>query len=153
MHKAAGGASFIQTGSAINQTPMDDAPATFDKPFTGTGDAGGGIMGMLEVIISDFERLETETTEAEFTAQKEYDAFAADSAEDKAVKEADSKHKTSSLQRVKSDLQTAHKDLRITEEELDAAMSYYEKLKPSCVEEVMSYAERVAAHKDLRITE
>merc|ERR1719171_2112038 len=147
IHKAAGGASFIQRASTINKGPMDDAPETFDKPFTGTGDAGGGVMGMLEVIISDFERLETETTEAEFTAQKEYDAFAADSAEDKAVKEADSKHKTSGLQRVKSDLQTAHKDLRIVQEELDAAMAYYEKLKPSCVEEVMSYAERVAQRK------
>merc|ERR1719428_2760320 len=122
-------------------------PETFDKPFTGTGDAGGGVIGMMEVIISDFERLETETSEAEFTAQKEYDAFAADSAEDKAVKEADSKNKASSLQRAKSDLATAQKDLRITQEELDAAMAYYEKLKPSCVEEVMSYAERVAQRK------
>merc|ERR1719428_991475 len=147
MHKAAGGASFIQKGSTVNQGPMDDAPETFSGSFTGTGDAGGGIIGMMEVIISDFERRETETTEAEFTAQKEYDAFAADSSEDKAVKEADSKNKVSSLQRVKSDLQTAHKDLRITQEELDAAMSYYEKLKPSCVEEVMSYAERVAQRK------
>merc|ERR1719213_646459 len=147
MHKAAGGASFIQKGSTVNQGPMDDAPETFDKPFTGTGDAGGGVIGMMEVIISDFERLETETSEAEFTAQKEYDAFAADSAEDKAVKEADSKNKASSLQRAKSDLATAQKDLRITQEELDAAMAYYEKLKPSCVEEVMSYAERVAQRK------
>jgi len=147
LHKAAGGSSFIQKGSTVNQGPMDDAPETFDKPFTGTGDAGGGVIGMMEVIISDFERLETETSEAEFTAQKEYDAFAADSAEDKAVKEADSKNKASSLQRAKSDLATAQKDLRITQEELDAAMAYYEKLKPSCVEEVMSYAERVAQRK------
>jgi len=148
LHKSSGGASFIQTGSNANKGPMEDAPDTFDKPFTGTGDAGGGIMGMMEVIISDFERLETETSEAEFTAQKEHDAFMADSSEDKAVKEADSKNKVSSLQRVKSDLQTAHKDLRITQEELDAAMAYYEKLKPSCVEEVMSYAERVAQRKE-----
>merc|ERR1719428_99311 len=147
MHKAAGGASFIQKGSTVNQGPMDDAPETFSGSFTGTGDAGGGIMGMMEVIISDFERLETETSEAEFTAQKEFDAFSADSAEDKAVKEADSKNKASSLQRAKSDLATAQKDLRITTEELDAAMAYYEKLKPSCVEEVMSYAERVAQRK------
>jgi hypothetical protein len=147
LHKSSGGASFIQKGSTVNQGPADDAPDTFEGPFTGTGDAGGGIMGMMEVIVSDFERLETETTEAEFTAAKEHDAFMADSSEDKAVKEADSKNKVSSLSRVKSDLQTAHKDLRITTEELDAAMAYYEKLKPSCVEEVMSYAERKAARE------
>merc|ERR1719377_46934 len=106
---------------------MEDAPDTPDAPFTGTGDAGGGIMGMLEVIISDFEKLEGETSEEETTAQQEYEAFMADSSEDKAVKEADTKHKKSSLQRIKSDLATAKKDLMITSEELSAAMAYYAK--------------------------
>lgn len=143
LQKAAGGASFIQ-----QQGPADDAPDTFDKPFTGTGDAGGGIMGMLEVILSDFERLEGETSEAESTAAQEFDAFVADSSEDKAVKETDTKHKKSSLQRIKSDLATAKKDLMITSEELSAAMAYYAKLKPSCVEEAMSYEERVKQRKE-----
>merc|ERR1719191_1064636 len=42
LQKAAGGASFIQTDS--QQSPMDEAPE-MNAPFTGTGDAGGGIMG------------------------------------------------------------------------------------------------------------
>jgi len=146
LHKASGGASFIQTASV--QSPMDDAPDTPDAPFTGTGDAGGGIMGMLEVIISDFERLEGETSEAEHTAQSEYEAFMADSSEDKAVKEADTKHKTSNLQRIKSDLATAKKDMMITGEELSAAMAYYDKLKPSCVEAGESYEERKARREE-----
>jgi len=146
LQKAAGGASFIQTD--MNQSPMDDAPEAPGAPFTGTGDAGGGIMGMLEVILSDFERLQSETSEEETTSQQEFEAFMADSSEDKAVKETDTKHKTSSLQRIKSDLATAKKDMMITQEELDAAMAYYAKLKPSCVEEAMSYEDRVKQRKE-----
>merc|ERR1719160_661795 len=44
----------------VQQDPASDAPATFDKPYTGMGGASGGIIGMLEVIESDFARLETE---------------------------------------------------------------------------------------------
>ena len=41
---------------------------------------------MLEVIQSDFARLEAETKAAEATAQKEYDEFMTDSEVDKAAK-------------------------------------------------------------------
>merc|ERR1719379_2900353 len=130
LNRGAGGASasLVQ----VKQSPMDDAPGggSFDKPFTGSGDTGG-ITGMLEVIISDFERLETETEEEEATAQREYDAFMADSSEDKAVKEANIKSKTNRRQRLDSDTATAKKDMKTTQAELDAALKYYEKLKPS----------------------
>jgi len=145
LNRGAGGASasLLQVKA---QGVADDAPSTFDKPFTGSGDTGG-ITGMLEVIISDFERLETETSEEEATAQREYDAFMADSSEDKAVKEANIKSKTNRRQRLDSDTATAKKDMKTTQAELDAALKYYEKLKPSCVQEVESYEERVARRK------
>ena len=40
----------------------------------------------LEVILSDFERLEADTKAAETTNQKEFEKFTTDSAQDKAVK-------------------------------------------------------------------
>ena len=46
------------------------------------------IVGMVEVIQSDFERLETETEAAEAQAQKEHDEFMNDSSTDKASKAA-----------------------------------------------------------------
>ena len=46
-------------------------PEIFDKPYKGMGAESGGVVGMLEVIESDFARLESETKAAEATAQKE----------------------------------------------------------------------------------
>merc|ERR1712141_946918 len=48
-------------------------PEIFDAPYKGMGGESGGVVGMLEVIDSDFARLEADTKAAEATAQKEYD--------------------------------------------------------------------------------
>merc|ERR550537_1053489 len=112
------------------------------------GGSAGGVVGMLEVIQSDFTRLETETTSAEDAAAKEYTTFMRDSSQDKAVKETSVKHKSGAKTEAESDLANAKKDLKGTQEELDAALEYYEKLKPSCVAEPESYEERVARRKE-----
>merc|ERR1719240_903676 len=117
----------------------------FQKPYTGM--AGGGVVGMLEVIQSDFVRLETETTSAEDNAAKAFTDFSRDSSKDKAIKEMDLKHAQNSKTEKESDLSAAEKDLKGTQEELDAAMAYFEKLKPSCVDAGHSYEERVAQRK------
>merc|ERR1719213_1545997 len=57
--------------SLLQQQP--EAPEIFDAPYKGMQSENGGVIGMLEVIQSDFARLEAETTAAEETAQKEYD--------------------------------------------------------------------------------
>jgi len=117
----------------------------FQKPYTGM--AGGGVVGMLEVIQSDFVRLETETTSAEDKAAKAFTEFSRDSSKDKAIKEMDLKHTLNSKTEKESELADAKKDLAGTQEELDAALAYFEKLKPSCVEAGQSYEERVAQRK------
>jgi septal ring factor EnvC (AmiA/AmiB activator) len=126
--------------------PADDAPDTFDKPFTGVG-GEGGIVGMLEVILSDFERLESDTTTAEDSAEKEFASFSADSSKDKAVKNMDIKHKTDKQTKLEADVSEAKGDLKSVKEELDAAMAYFEKLKPSCMDAGESYEDRVARRK------
>merc|ERR1719221_861602 len=67
---------YAKAGDAtalLQQQPS--APAIFDSPYKGMQSENGGVVGMLEVIESDFARLEAETTAAEATAQKEYDEF------------------------------------------------------------------------------
>jgi DNA repair exonuclease SbcCD ATPase subunit len=107
-----------------------------------------GILGMLEVIQSDFVRLETETTASEDAAAKAFTEFSRESSKSKAVKTTSMKHKTNGKTTKEGDLETAKKDLAGTQEELDAALAYFEKLKPSCVEAGESYEERVARRKE-----
>lgn len=112
------------------------------------GSSSTGILGMLEVIQSDFVRLETETTSAEDSASKAYTEFMRESSKDKAVKSASQKNKLNTKVEKEGDLEAAKKDLAGNQEELDAALAYFEKLKPSCVEAGESYEERVARRKE-----
>merc|ERR1719201_2871354 len=126
------------------QTPEEEAPETFDEPYTGMGGASGGVVGLLEVIESDFNKLEAETSAAEDEAAKEYDRFMAESKKDKAVKTADMDYKKKTKTQKESDLSDTEGDLKGTEKELQSALFYYEKIKPQCVDAGVSYEERVA---------
>merc|ERR1719265_2546594 len=112
------------------------------------GSSSGGVVGMLEVIQSDFARLEAETKAAESQAQKEYDEFMTDSEVDKTQKTSDIEHKTKKKQDQSQALEEGQGDLEGTQKELDAALAYYEKLKPSCVDSGESYEERVARREE-----
>merc|ERR550514_2486414 len=128
--------------------PAEDAPETFSGAYKGDQDSSTGVLGMLEVIQSDFARLEAETTAAEAESQDVFEKYSADSSTNKAVKETDIKHLSSKQQETESALADANTDLASTKEELSAAMDYYEKLKPSCVNTGVSYEERVARRKE-----
>jgi len=127
------GVSLVQKGSSHG--PAQSSAST-------------GVIGMLEVILSDFERLEADTKASESTNQKEFEKFSTDSAQDKAVKEQHVKNKSET--RTETDVANAQakKDLKSTQEELDAAEKYFEELKPSCVESGNSYEDRVARRKE-----
>merc|ERR1719450_513954 len=102
---------------------------------------------MIEVIESDFARLESDTTAAEGEAQTEDDEFMTDSATDKAQKSADIDHKTSAKQNNEQTLEEKKTDYDTTSKELSAALEVYEKLKPSCVDAGVSFEDRVARRK------
>jgi hypothetical protein len=127
---------------------VQQEPAIFDSPYTGMHAENGGVLGMLEVIESDFARLEAETSSAEASAQKSYDEFMTDSKVDKAQKTTDSEHKQAKRQDEEQALTTKQGDLEGTQKELDAALAYYDKLKPSCVDAGVSYEDRVGRRKE-----
>jgi cell division septum initiation protein DivIVA len=130
----------------LQQQP--EAPEIFDKPYQGMQAENGGVVGMLEVIQSDFARLESDTKAAEATAQKEYDTFMTDSKVDKEKKTTDIEHKTAKKQDESQALTVKNEDLEGTQKELDAALAYFDKLKPSCVDAGVSYEDRVARRKE-----
>jgi len=138
--KAAEATALLQQGK---QAP----PPIFEEPYKGMQGESGGVVGMLEVIESDFARLESETKAAEAAAQTEYDEFMHDSELDKTAKEKDVEHKTVKKQDDQEALVTKKDDLESAKKELTAAMAYYDKLKPSCVDSGVSYEERVAQRK------
>jgi len=133
---------------AAEATAFVQQPEVFDEPYKGMGSENGGVVGMIEVIQSDFARLESETSAAEAEAQKQYDEFMGDSSVDKAQKTKDIEHKSGKKQNHEQALQEAKTDLDGTQKELDAALAYYEKLKPSCVDAGESYEDRVARRKE-----
>jgi cell division septum initiation protein DivIVA len=124
------------------------APEVFDKPYKGMQGESGGVIGMLEVIESDFARLEADTKTAEKESQAEYDKFMTDSEVDKSQKVQDIKHKEEKKQNQSQTLEEKKVDLDGTQKELDSALAYYEKLKPSCVDAGISYDDRVARRKE-----
>merc|ERR1712137_730614 len=134
--------------TALLQKQQPETPAIFDSPYKGLQAENGGVVGMIEVIQSDFARLEAETKASEATAQKEYDAFMTDSKVDKEAKTTDIEHKTAKKQDEEQALTVKREDLEGTQKELDAALAYYDKLKPSCVDAGVSYEDRVARRKE-----
>jgi len=139
---------YAKAAEATSLVQVHAEPDIFDSPYKGMGAESGGVVGMLEVIESDFARLEAETSSAEATAQKTYDEFMTDSKVDKAQKTTDSEHKTAKKQDQEQALTVKSGDLEGTQKELDAALAYYDKLKPSCVDAGVSYEDRVGRRKE-----
>ena len=54
-------------------------------------------------------------------------------------KENEMKHKTDRKTDAETELQSSQADLKTTQEQLDEAMAYYDKLKPTCVDSGISY--------------
>uniref|UniRef100_A0A7S4PXX0 Uncharacterized protein n=1 Tax=Alexandrium monilatum TaxID=311494 RepID=A0A7S4PXX0_9DINO len=129
--------------TALVQQQQLQAPPIFDSPYQGMQAASGGVVGMLEVIESDFARLEANTESAEASAKKQYETFMGDTSADQAKKQRDIEHKTSKKQDQSQALTVAKRDLEGTQKELDAALDYFDKLKPSCVDVGVSYEDRV----------
>jgi len=71
-----------------------------------------------------------------------------DSKVDKSEKATDIEHKNAKIQDESQALANKNRDLEGTQKELDASLSYYDKLKPSCVDSGASYEDRVARRKE-----
>merc|ERR1740138_68304 len=129
--------------SQVAKAPADDAPETFDKPYTGLLPEGGNVVDFLEVILSDFSRLESETSAQESTEAEEYKAYMFEAEKDQALKENEKKHKSETLTNKQSALHSTQEELTLTQQALSKAITYYEKLKPTCVDSGITYEERV----------
>jgi hypothetical protein len=141
---ASAASSLLQGGAGLAQQ-MDQVQKA---PYGGQSSSSVGIMGMLDVILSDFARLQTETEMAEAMAQSDYEKFMDETTEDAEVKGVDMDHKEKKKIGVDEANRALKKELQLTQEELDKALDYYDKLKPDCVDQGLSYEDRVAMRKE-----
>merc|ERR1719253_985840 len=105
-------------------------------------------MGMLDVILSDFARLETETEQAENSAASTYETFMNESNEDVAVKGTEIEHKSNKKDTCNETIASLNKNLKLTQTELDKALDYYDKLKAECVDTKVSYEDRMQMREE-----
>jgi len=141
--KAGDATALVQAGAKQPVSQGGDAAAA----FKGQQGASTGVVGMLEVIESDFARLEADTKTSEATEQKKFDDFTTATRVDKADKETEMDHKAKKKVKKQHDLATSQKDLEQNQKSLDVALKYFDKLKKSCVDAGVSYEDRTARRK------
>jgi len=108
---------------------------------TGTS-AGEGIIGMLEVIESDFTKSLSEMTTTEETAAMNYDKWMKETAVTKATKEGDVKGKTKHAANLDKTVGELTTDRGGVQTKLDAVLEYLGKLTEKCVAKPEPYEER-----------
>jgi len=135
--------------SLIQASPVDaDAPASHSGAYKGGQQKAGGILAMLDVIISDFERTVKVTTKAEKASHREFVEFERTSKTSIASKETGKSQAESDLKSTDSKIAESMDDLTKHQEMLDDVLKELEDLKPACVDTGMSYADRVQKRKD-----
>jgi len=130
------------------QTVGDMAPESFSGEYKGMGDSAGGILGILEVIQTDFDRTVTTVTKAEKDAVTAFDTSIS-------TMKGDITTKTTSKGAAQTAKEGAEEAVTDAQDSLDDAQNLHEsaeaeleKLSPMCVDGTETYAERVQKRND-----
>merc|ERR1719329_668155 len=140
-YKKAGGAALLQA------SPVD-APDAPEGDYKGKQGAAQSILGLLEVIQSDFERTLKDTEAAEKKGAADFEQ------EKQNVEASVAGHKTKrSLDQ--QDSETMHitikrktADMKAAMDSVDGHLRTLDDLKPTCIDTGMSYKERVQKRED-----
>jgi len=110
-----------------------------DADHSASEGAGGSIIGLLEVCLSDFEQGLSEANGEEESAQAEYEATTKENEVLTAEKEQDVKYKTKESKDLDKATAEASSDKEATEDQLAATEKELEKLHEECDEVAPSY--------------
>merc|ERR1719265_1633986 len=140
--------AFVQVKAHYTPSAQDKmkdmAPATFEGENHGNQDAATGIIGMMDVIKSDFEAAIESTKSQESDDESEFQTFKTDSESDILEKEGSVKSKKSAITLKESDLQDFKGDLDDHTALKTEALAELAKLKPACVDTGSDHEEGVA---------
>jgi len=123
---------------------LNEYYAKAGKSHGSSDGAGGGIVGMLEVIESDFTKSITEMVAAEQMAADTEEKTTKENAVEKTTKEQDVKYKTKAFTGLDKKIGELTTERSGVEDELSAVNEYLESLDKKCTYKVESYAERKA---------
>merc|ERR550525_1506456 len=126
-----------------NSDALLQQPAMPEKHTKATG-AGTGIIGILEVVESDFAKSLAKEEAQEEDAQTEYDEITQENKVTKTMKNQDLKYKTKESKGLKKAIADLTSDKDTIGNELAAVDEYYSKLKDRCVAKPETYEERKA---------
>jgi hypothetical protein len=150
-YAAAGGASLAQytpPGAGRDGKNLADlAPDSPDGEYKGNQEKSKGIIGMLEVILSDFERTVAKVTEDEKTAQDEYDEYKLKTEEDIEDKNGSKTTKEERRTAIKNELIENTASLVEENDLLATSKKALEELKSQCIDGEETYEDRVAKRK------
>jgi hypothetical protein len=129
-------------GKTVDDMAPDAGGVSGD--YGGKTDASKGILGLLDVIKTDFERSISTTTDEEADADSAYTKFKTDTETDMGDKGDLKTDKESSKTNAELDIKDAEADLRKETDLHNSSVAELEKLKPLCVETGMTWEERTA---------
>jgi len=144
-YKQAGKGSVLAQASPVDE---DTAGAGFAGAYRGKQAASKGILGILEVIKTDFERTVRSTEAAEKKAAEEFVEFDRVTRSDIGAKETKKTLDEQDLVTTRNTIESKTADLTTAMNLLDSALKMLEDLKPTCVDHGMSYAERVQKREE-----
>mmetsp|Transcript_82008 Transcript_82008/g.230805 ORF Transcript_82008/g.230805 Transcript_82008/m.230805 type:complete len:588 (+) Transcript_82008:200-1963(+) len=142
--QAAKAASFAQI-SPVNE---DTAGAGFEGAYQGKQESSKGIIGLLDVIKSDFDRTYKTTEAAEQKAHEEFVECDRASRADIGGKETKKALDEEDEERTTNKIASKMEDLKTNQDLLDDALEKIADLKPTCIDTGMSYEERVAKREE-----
>jgi len=134
----------------LQHSPVEDDTSGpgFEGAYKGKQEKATGIIGILEVIKSDFERTIKKTTAEEKAQAAEYVEFERASKSDYSGKNMTKTLDEQDIVTTKASIEKKMADLKLNRELLDEALKVYEELVPTCVDTGMTYEERVQARED-----
>merc|ERR1719253_132810 len=138
---------LLQRASPIDEGP-DAAPDAASGAYKGKQGASKSILGLLEVIASDFKRTFKTTQAAEKKAQADFVDFDRTSKADIGGKETKKELDGQDFNTTKTSIEKKTSDMQTNQELVDKALGELEALKPVCIDTGMSYAERVEKREE-----
>lgn len=144
---------FLQVGVAApapaaadshGRTVADLAPETFGGEYKGKKGESGGVVAMLDVILSDFEQTLSETEAAESRAAAEFEEFHKHCADDEEAKVKEREEKKTKIAQLTDSLMEHRDTIKTSQIALRANNDEQHKLKAMCVFGQDTYAVRVA---------